>query len=184
MRRECRTLEYNPRGCRLILHNYTHQSTLLPGFPASHPPPSPQARYGEGVLLQQESRSSRPLRATARTELKFFFFFFFATRCLLEAAAQVPSAHEFIWFFLETPKIRIAGGSGFETRLVSYCVMDLEISNYYQYFSKLFKQVFVWSFIKFTVRSRQRRRRRRGAGVRNVDKSQDIYVKPSLQRYS
>ena len=106
-------------------------------------------------------------------------FFFFATRCLLEAAA-----HEFIWFFLETPKIRIAGGSGFETRLVSYCVMDLEISNYYQYFSKIFKQVFVWSFIKFTVRSRQRRRMRRGAGVRNVDKSQGRSVEPSLQRYS
>ena len=44
----------NPGGCHLILHNYTHQPTLLPQYQALPPPPSPQAKYGEGDLLQQE----------------------------------------------------------------------------------------------------------------------------------
>ena len=48
------------------MHTLIHSTPRVPG---SAPTPLPPGQNGEGDLLQQESRSSRPLRATARTEL-------------------------------------------------------------------------------------------------------------------
>ena len=40
----------NPGGCHLILHNYTHQPTLLPEYQALPPPPSPRPNMGRGTF--------------------------------------------------------------------------------------------------------------------------------------
>ena len=45
----------NPGGCHLILHNYTHQPTLLPEYQALPPPPSHQAKMGRGTFSSRRA---------------------------------------------------------------------------------------------------------------------------------